>query len=192
MSLSEPADRELIHNRDIECRGYRRSDGLWDIEGWLRDTKTYSFRNKYRGDIAVGEPVHEMWMRLTIDNNFVIQAAEASSDAFPYEVCDAITPDYKSLVGLQIGPNFRRDAKAVIGGDRGCSHLTKLLNNLVITAVQTMGPLLLKDHGGPDDESSGQPGETMPPHLGSCHALAIDGPVVREHYPRWYRQKPSK
>ncbi len=190
MPLCEPTDRELIHNRDIDCRGYRRSDGLWDIEGRLRDTKTYSFKNSFRGDVAAGEPVHDMWLRLTIDDNFVIRAAEASSDAFPYEICDAIVPDYSSLVGIQIGPNFRRDIKTAVGGIRGCSHLTKLLNNLVITAVQTMGPLLFKDHGGPDDdENSEQPSESMPPHLDRCHALRTDGPVVKEHYPRWYRNK---
>lgn len=189
MPLSDSVDRELIHNRDIECRGYRRNDGLWDVEGRLRDTKTYSFENKYRGEVEAGKPVHDMWLRLTVDDEFFIREAEAVSDAYPYAVCDEIAPDYSSLVGIQIGPNFRRDVKAAIGGIKGCSHITKLLNNIAITAIQTMGPLLLKDHGGPDQE---QPAESKPPHLDRCHALRTDGPVVKDHYPRWYRQRSSK
>ena len=45
-SLSRPARREHIHTRDIRCRGFRREDGLWDIEVTLEDTKTYSFDNR--------------------------------------------------------------------------------------------------------------------------------------------------
>ena len=38
MPLSTSAPRQLMHNRAIECRGYQREDGLWDIEGHLVDT----------------------------------------------------------------------------------------------------------------------------------------------------------
>lgn len=33
--------RRLIHQRHVECRGYLRPDGLWDIEGRLEDVKTH-------------------------------------------------------------------------------------------------------------------------------------------------------
>ena len=49
MPLSPSAPRQLMHNRAIECRGYEREDGLWDIEGHLVDTKTYAdVRARYR------------------------------------------------------------------------------------------------------------------------------------------------
>ena len=54
MPLPRPARRELIHQRDIRCRGYQREDGLWDIEGELIDTKTYSFANRDREGIVAG------------------------------------------------------------------------------------------------------------------------------------------
>ena len=43
MPLSESAARQAIHDRHVHCAGLRREDGLWDIEGHIRDTKTYSF-----------------------------------------------------------------------------------------------------------------------------------------------------
>ena len=43
MPLSAAADREHIHTRNVECRGYRRTDGLWDVEGHLTDVKAYPF-----------------------------------------------------------------------------------------------------------------------------------------------------
>ena len=44
--LPDPAPREPVHARDIRLRGYRRDDGLLDIEGVIRDEKTYDFPNR--------------------------------------------------------------------------------------------------------------------------------------------------
>src|SRR6185312_16171165 len=60
MPLSPPPERELLHSRDIVLRGYRRSDGLYDIEAHLTDTKTYGSANRDRGYIEAGEPIHGM------------------------------------------------------------------------------------------------------------------------------------
>ena len=67
MPLSPAAPRQHIHTRIVDCRGYRRADGLWDIEGHITDVKTYDFGNHFRGAIAAGTPVHDMWVRLTLD-----------------------------------------------------------------------------------------------------------------------------
>ena len=67
MSLSRPAPRKHIHTRRIECQGFQRDDGHWDIEGTLTDSKTYSFDNVDRGGVASGEAVHRMTIRLTVN-----------------------------------------------------------------------------------------------------------------------------
>ncbi len=59
MPLSPPVKRVQKHTREVKCFGYEREDGLWDIEGRIADTKTYSFENRDRGTIASGTPVHE-------------------------------------------------------------------------------------------------------------------------------------
>ena len=51
MPLSAPVPRQLLHRRIVQCTGYRREDGLWDIEGQLVDTKAYSFPNEDRGGV---------------------------------------------------------------------------------------------------------------------------------------------
>ena len=66
MPLSPPTARKLLHTRTVSCHGYQRDDGLWDIEGHLVDGKTYGFDNDHRGVVNAGEPVHEMWLRLSI------------------------------------------------------------------------------------------------------------------------------
>lgn len=64
MPLSSPAPREHRHTRLLDMRGYRREDGLWDIEGHMTDTKTYQFENEHRGSVMPGTALHDMWIRL--------------------------------------------------------------------------------------------------------------------------------
>ena len=137
MALSRPARREHIHSRDIRCRGFRREDGLWDIEATLEDTKTYSFANRDRGGIAAGEPIHRMHLRLTVSDGLEVRAAEAVTEAGPFDLCGAITPKFASLIGLRIGPGWRKAVLERMGGVKGCTHLTELLlGPLTTTAMQ--------------------------------------------------------
>ena len=64
-----------------------------------------------------GEPVHDMWLRITVDRELRIVDAQASTDAMPYQdECDRIAPDYARLVGLSIGPGYLRHLKERLGG----------------------------------------------------------------------------
>ena len=176
MPLPQPdAARQSLHHRSISVRGYKRADGLYDIEGHLQDTKDVDFRVA-SGLRAPGEPIHSMWLRITIDHTLTIVDAEASSDAMPYEgYCDAITPDYKQLVGLAIRPGFSNKVKELLGGINGCTHITELISSLATTAFQTMAGQGMQN---PDRK---------PFQLDRCHALDTTGPAVQKFYPLWYR-----
>lgn len=183
MPLSRPARREHVHTREIRCRGFRREDGLWDIEGSLEDTKTYSFANRDRDGIVAGEPVHRMLIRLTLDEDLVVRAAEAQTEAGPFDLCPAITPVFASLEGLRVGPGWRKAVLARMAGVAGCTHLTELLlGPVTTTAMQTIAGARAQRH---------QPGagDRPPPILDTCHALARDGDVVRRHWPEWWQER---
>ena len=180
MPLSTPAPRAEIHQRQIECRGYRREDGRWDIEGHLTDTKTYAFSNRYRGEVAAGEPVHEMWLRLTIDETMKIHAVEAATEHGPFPICPAITPRFRLLEGLTIGPGWTRAVRKRLGGRLGCTHLVELLGPLATTAYQT-----LVGQRSRAEEKAIDAGQ-RPALLDTCHALASDSPVVRDLWPRFH------
>lgn len=122
MPLSPPEDRELLHSRDIVLRGYRRSDGLYDIEAQLTDTKSYGSANRDRGYIEAGEPIHGMWLRLTVDEERTIVACEAASDYTPYAICPTAAPNFARLAGLRIKPGFLKEAAKQVGGTVGCTH----------------------------------------------------------------------
>jgi len=49
--------RRLMHRRSIECTGYLRNDGLWEVEARLVDTKPFTQRDHFRGELQPGDPV---------------------------------------------------------------------------------------------------------------------------------------
>src|SRR4051794_14591162 len=116
MPLSQPVERETLHTRSIEINGYRRSDGLYDIEAHLTDTKSFGAANFDRGYIDAGEPIHDMWVRLTIDDTMHIVGCEAASDRTPYAMCPHAAPNFSRLVGLRIKAGFLREANHLVGG----------------------------------------------------------------------------
>lgn len=180
MSLpSHATPRQPIHTREVVCSGWRRSDGLWDIEGRLRDTKAYAFRNDFRGELSPGEPIHDMALRLTVDNELTVHDVAVSMDATPYAVCPTIAGSFARLVGLRIGKGWRRAVQERLGGVHGCTHLVELLGPVATTAYQTIYPILSRERTQP-------PTHRPPSHLDSCHALARSGPIVRRDFPRWY------
>ena len=137
--LSPPAvERELAHKRQIILNGYVRIDGLFDIEAELTDHKTYSFPSDFRGEVTPDLPVHHMIVRVTITKERVITAAEAITVTGPYFVCPKANEVFTELVGLQIGPGWRRKVQAAIGGRHGCTHITELLGPVATIAYQTL------------------------------------------------------
>jgi hypothetical protein len=170
-------ERELTHTRRVRYEGYKRADGLWDIEAHLTDVKNHDFRLK-TGVRRAGQAVHDMWLRVTIDRSFTIVAAEASSDVVPYPGgCESIAPAYRGLVGLSLIKDFRRKTRELLGGVRGCTHLTEMLGGLPTAAIQTFaGEMPELGEGG-----------RKPFQLDQCHALETTTQTVKQLYPKWYR-----
>ena len=137
-SLSPAVPREAVHKRQINCNGFVRADGLYDIEAKLTDHKTYDFPSDFRGTVTPDLAVHHMVLRITIDRDRVIQHAEAITITGPYAICPTANAVFDNLVGLQIGPGWRRKVQAAIGGRHGCTHITELLGPVATIAYQTL------------------------------------------------------
>ena len=175
MPLPEPkSPREPLHRRSIEIRGYKRDDGLFEVEAHLVDTKDNDFKLA-AGVRPAGQPIHEMWLRITVDRNLVIVDADAATDGMPYVgECDSITPHYRKLIGLAIRPGYTQKVKELFGGVRGCTHITELAGTIATAAFQTMAGQRTQD---PDRK---------PFQLDKCHALASTSSAVARFYPKWY------
>jgi hypothetical protein len=179
MALSPPVNRKHRHTRAIEIRGYEREDGLWDMEGMISDHKpeAYGEMSERRDDGMV----HKMHIRLTVDTDFLIHAAESWSEITPYRMCGEVNPNFAALAGLTIGPGFNRKARERVGGTSGCTHIVELLPQMATATMQTIWPI--KDAMAAADRT-GKPGI-----INTCHAWADYSPVVKRYYPDFYVPK---
>lgn len=171
--------RQRLHTRAVRIEGFQRTDGLWDIEGRITDIKDHDFQLA-SGVRRAGEPVHDMRLRITVDENLKIHAAEAAMDAVPfYGTCERIAPDYGKLVGLTVGKGFRKAATEILGGLKGCTHVTELLWAIATAAIQTLAP----------HRAAKRDPHKKPFQLDGCHTWDTRGEIVKQYYPRWYREQ---
>ena len=176
------AERQLKHCRQIEIQVFARGDGLWEIDATLRDTKT---RDAHLADEVrrAGAPIHEMLLRLVVDERFEIRAAGARTLAMPYPgECDDHGDAYGRLVGLNLRRGFRQALRERVGGVLGCTHITELAQLLPTALIQAFAGEVIDTRGH---------GDEVPFQIDRCHALRGEGEVVRLHYPRWFRQPPA-
>ncbi|MDE2094519.1 MAG: DUF2889 domain-containing protein [Burkholderiales bacterium] len=174
------SERQLKHRRSIDVLIYARGDGLWDVDAHITDVRTHA-THMATGLLPAGAPIHDMLLRVVVDERFNIVAAGAQTLAMPYPgECDNHGDVYARLVGLNLMRGFRQAVKERLGGVQGCTHLTELTQVLPTAVVQAFAGEVIDTRGA--GEHSQQPFQ-----IDRCHALRADGQAVRTYYPRWYR-----
>ncbi|MDH4610460.1 DUF2889 domain-containing protein [Pseudomonas sp. BN102] len=178
--------RQPLHTRQVSCTGYLREDGLIDIEGRLLDTKTHDYQSLERM-IRAGQPCHLMHLLMTVGLDFVIREVKAVTEAAPMSRCGRITPAYESLVGVKVGPGFTRRVAQLLGGTRGCTHLTELLGPMATTLYQTAYGLRRQAEL---ERASRDPAfePARPFVIGACHTYHPEGEAAQRLDQRWQEE----
>lgn len=173
-------ERQLKHRRRIDVQVHSRGNGLWEVDAEIVDVKTRDVPLA-GGTRRAGEPIHDMLLRIVVDEAFNIVAAGSETRGMPYPgQCDEHDDAYARLVGLNLMQGFRHAVRQRLGGTVGCTHLTELTQVLPTAVVQAFaGEVLNTREGGDSNE--------RPFQIDRCHALRADGPAVQQFYPRWYR-----
>lgn len=174
--------RELLHTRSIELKGWRRDDGLYELDAWLTDLKTADMPLLGGPPRKAGEPLHGMGIRMRFDADLKIHAVEAIMQATPYAGCHGAAPNFARLAGLTIQPGFLREAQRRLGGIEGCTHLRELLQQLATTAYQTLaGERMRQRLPGPEPDPI-----ERPKLIDSCTGYRSDGEAVLLRWPRFH------
>ena len=134
--------REEVHFRRIDMRAYRRSDGLFEIEGRVQDAKPYDFAPVSGGaPVPAGEPFHDMGVRLVYDDQLMIHEVHTFTSAAPYAECPAGGLALQSLKGVRMTSGWSREVKNRVGFAHSCTHLRELLGPMATTAFQSLSVL---------------------------------------------------
>ena len=135
-----------------------------------------------------GRPVHDIGLRLAIDDSMTVREAEATLRATPYPTCIEVEPILNRLIGERIGSGWRELVRRKIGRLETCTHLMELLGPAVTTLFQTMSHG--KEPEGRDSLEDQQRLGQRPFFIGGCHSWRTDGPIVAAMFPQ-FATKPA-
>lgn len=177
--------RQLNHDRSITYRSFERADGLFEIEGSLRDAKGYDYIDRERGVLPPGAPVHDIFARIVIDPEMTVRDFAYELRATPFRYCMGAV-DASALAGANVSHSWRAALAKAFGPNGGCTHLRELVFGMGTVAFQTLSALRdqkMFEAGGTDADT------TEPPFfIGGCHSWAHESPVVERHFPQFHRK----
>lgn len=176
MPLPDSCPRREIHHRVLDMRAYERADGLYDVEGRVLDRKPYDFvRFSAKEPVPAGEPLHDIWVRLTLDRDYTVRAVAASSDSTPWVICRQAESTLAVLIGERVAQGWSALVKQRLRGAASCTHLMEMLIPLATTAYQAISVM--------------QPREPeLSPRIDTCYAYGKDRDVVQRI---WHQLHPS-
>ena len=107
--------REEVHFRRIDMRAYRRSDGLFEVEGRCR-TPSPTIRPGQRGSAGPGRrALHDMGVRLVYDDQLMIPRCIPPPARQPTPKYAAGGLALQSLKGVRMTSGWSRGVRARVG-----------------------------------------------------------------------------
>jgi hypothetical protein len=165
--------KKLVHTREISMRTSDLGDHTILVEGSLIDHRYRARRNEVSEE---SELVHHMVIQLKVKGpRMLIEQAEASMPHHPRKECTEVLPWIRKLEGLEIAPGYSMKVKRIVGGVRGCAHLTSLVISMGESAVQGYWTGYVEE-----TRKTGLPEQTIRKFINTCHLWKEDGPIVRE------------
>lgn len=164
-----PPARTPVHVRTIRLEAVRVGPDELEVTGHLVDERPGGTR--WFG-IERGPVVHDMSVTLAVRYpDLVIIRATAEMRTYPYTVCPDAVPGLQQLVGLSVVQGFSRAVHERLGRDRGCAHLTAL--------IQAMGPVVRQGAGAAfrDDREVPRPEDRW--FVNTCQAWREGGELHR-------------
>jgi len=164
--------KKLVHTREISMRTSDLGDHYILVEGSLID---HRFQKKQNEPLEQSELVPHMVIQLKIKGpEMLIEQAEATMPHHPREECPEVLPWIRNLEGVRIAPGFTMKVKKIIGGIKGCAHLTSLVIAMGESAVQGYWAAY-----GAGREGRPPREQEIKNVVNTCYLWREDGPIIR-------------
>ncbi len=177
--------REELHLRQIQFRGWRRGDGLFEIEASLTDRKPHDFRPPSDVHVvAAGDAIHDLGRPLVIGADMVVREVRTTFDAYPYRQCNGGGESLQALIGLKIGAGWSGEVRKRLPTGDTCAHLRELLIPLASAAT-----IALTSARNPADLDALGPDGT-PRKIDTCYAYGASRELVLQRWPSFHKPAP--
>ena len=176
----ESVTREELHFRRIDMRGWRRSDGLYEVEGRVIDRKPHVYKSPNGFKVVpAGEPIHNLGVKLVFDEDMLVHSVAAFTESAPYDDCFAAGQSLQAIKGLRIAGGWSSEVRRRLGGAQSCTHLMEILIPMGTAAYQS---LTVVRSARPQKINF----EGVPVKVDSCYAYAANRALVMRKWPSAY------
>jgi hypothetical protein len=171
--------REELHLRRIDLRGWRRSDGLFEVEARIVDRKPFDFKLASSGRVVpAGEPVHDLGVRVVFDAGRIVREIHTFGTTLPYRDCPGGGAALQAMVGVSLGRGWSSEVKKRLPASETCTHLKEVLIPLASAAFQSIAPF---------GDSNATDASGRPLALDSCYAYGAAREIVLQRFPDFHR-----
>lgn len=180
--MPDEITRQELHHRQIDLRFFQRSDGLYEVEGHLVDRKTLPFRRLLHDrDMPAGAALHDILVRLVVDDSLLVHDASATMSATPFGICPEAANTLAPLKGLRIGAGWNKRVRELLGGSASCTHIVEILGPMATTVHQGLAPqrLARMTQASSNEQQS---------KVDSCYAYGREREVVARLWPNLRKQ----
>jgi hypothetical protein len=181
--------RVPVHSRAITCDCFLRPDGLWDLEARVEDRKHYDLTLIEQGMVPAQAPYHSIGVKLTVDDELRIVAAEGDMRATPFADCVAAVQPLQALVGATLGRGWRKTVDDALARASSCTHMREMLYTIASSAIQAIPGYRYQQVPGHRWPNLQAATDKPPSFIGGCLSWRQDGPVVMRHYPQFFRRQ---
>ncbi len=177
-SLKEMIKNAPVHERRLTLRSHPIDDGRLIIEGWLRDERLVQ---GYHINGAKREPgvVHLMCVRFLVGGwPLTILDAEGEMPDVPHEMCPSTLEGIKRVVGVKIIAGYSDRLRELLGGIKGCNHLTHLM--MVMGTAALHGYWTQRSRKRRSIPTSLEAFDALPQLINSCALWGEEGPIMKD------------
>ena len=130
--------RKLIHTRAITINTYEVSKDTILIEGSLKDIQHCPWYFYTTSEFRKPGYAHHITVEMTVSlPRLMIIAIESRMPVAAHNVCREVQSNIKEIIGMSvIQRGFKKTVSEIIGGTKGCIHVTGLILEMCTTAIQ--------------------------------------------------------
>jgi len=178
--FSNGAELKELHHRNIDFRGYMRSDGYFQVRARLADERPVgSLQPESSPSTNETEKIHALGVDIIFDAQMIVRAVRTWSATYPYKECPSGGNALQAIIGLRIGAGWSSEVRKRLPGAGVCTHLKEILIPMASAAYQTMTFQRLRQ---PDVlNESGRPIK-----IDSCYAYRASGELVQKRWPQFH------
>jgi len=167
-----------VHERRMRIQTFPLEDGRLVVEGWLRDERLIEGYH-WNGEKRSSGVIHHLCVRLLVgDWPVTIMDAEAEMPRVPHALCCTTRESVRKLKGMAIVSGYSEKVRHLLGGVKGCNHLTHLV--VVMGTAALHGYWTQRSKTRQPIPHSLEEFQGLSNLINSCALWEENGPIIQE------------